>query len=102
MEVNSQHAEQILGILRDVLQGNSAFAVGTETSRWTHGFRFTIYDVRSTTSGVTKCPFDEIAWEIEDALRDVGYPVTAIMKGERVCMLDVDCRAAKLATVPAE
>jgi hypothetical protein len=100
-QISNQHAEQVFAILRQTLQGNTAFAIGAEAGSWAHGLRFTLYDVRSTTSGSNTCPFDEITWDIEDALRDGGYPVTAMLKGERICMLDVDCRAAQLPAISA-
>ena len=95
LQVSNEHCENILKILRQLLRDSSAFAVGNETTSWTHGLRFTIYDVRSTTSATEVGPFDDLTWEIEDALREAGYPVSAVMKGQRLCMLDVDCRTAQ-------
>ena len=94
MQVGSEHSENIFAILQQALKGNTAYALGNETTPWAHGLRFTIYDVRSATSAISTSPFDEITWDIEDALREAGYPVSAVMKGQKLCMLDVDCRKA--------
>jgi hypothetical protein len=92
ISVSPQVSEQIFTILRNVLAGEQRFALSTETGHWAHGLRFTLHDVRSATSGANIAVFDEITWDIEDALKSAGYPVTAVMKGKRLCMFDVDCR----------
>lgn len=93
----AEHSENIFRILTALLQSNTAFAVGREATEWAHGLRFTIYDVRSGTSAPTECAFDTISVELEEALKDSGYLVTAIMKGARLCMVDIDCRAHQTA-----
>lgn len=88
----TQFAPEIYDILKNLLRPDAGFAVGNEPSSWTNGLRFTVYDVRSQTSMMEGNPFDELIWKIEDELKAAEFPVAAVLKGKRLCMIDIDCR----------
>lgn len=88
----TQFSTDIYTLLKDLLKGENGFAIGNDPTPWANGLRFTIYDVRSESAGGTPNPFDDLIWEIEDQLKAAQFPVAAVLKGQKLCMIDVDCR----------
>jgi len=87
-----QFGPTVYSIMIKLLSREKGFAVSNEPSVWSNGLRFTIYDVRSHGSIAEGDPFDGIIWMLEDGMKDAGFPVAAVLKGKKLCMLDVDCR----------